>query len=121
VQLKNAPLSRLVTLLGIVTLGREVQFLKASPPILVIFEVGVKVMLVRLAQNEKASVGILVKPVPMVNVAIREYENDRVPIVVTLFGIIMLVNPQASNALLSMVNTLLGMVMLVRLLQLSNA
>ncbi len=121
VQLKNVPPLRLVTLLGIVTLGREVQFLKASIAILVIFEVGVKVMLVRLVQNEKASSGILVKPVPMVNVVIKEYENDRVPIVVTLFGIIMLVNPQASNALLSMVNTLLGMVMLVRLLQLSNA
>lgn len=88
---------------------------------LVIFEVGVKVTLVRLLQNEKASFGILVKPVPMVNVAIREYENDRIPIVVTLFGIVMLVKPQASNALLAMVTTLLGMVTLVRLLQLSNA
>jgi hypothetical protein len=97
VQLKNVPPSRLVTLLGIVMLGREVQFLKASPPILVIFEVGVKVMLVRLVQFLKASPGILVKPVPMVNVVIKEYENDCVPIVVTLFGIVMLVKPQASN------------------------
>ncbi len=58
VQLKNVPLSRLVTLLGIVTLGREVQFLKASLPILVIFEVGVNVTLVRIMQFLNISLGI---------------------------------------------------------------
>ena len=58
VQLKNVPPSRLVTLLGIVMLGREVQPLKASEPILVIFEVGVNVTLVRVMQFLNISFGI---------------------------------------------------------------